>query len=146
MTLLAEVWIWCQTTSELLLRLFFGYDIGVRRVVDSLNKAIDASRDPLSVDFGDAFVASIGAITGGEGIHLTQDTNAPELGSFVIPNLGITIVPLVYGDQHSWNLAYLSEEHRDVPNHLHRSGSEIHLGFYPLNCYMALGEVKYFVK
>ena len=54
--------------------------------------------------FGKAFVASIGAITGGGGICLTQDTHAPELGSFIVPNLGITIVPIVYGDHHSWKL------------------------------------------
>ena len=121
---------------------FSGYDTGVKRVVDAFNQAYATSRDPALAGFGKAFTASMGAITGGGGICLTQDTHAPELGSFVVPNLGITIVPIVYGDHHSWNLAYLSAEHRDVPNHLHRYGVEIHLGFEPLRGYMVLGETK----
>ncbi len=125
---------------------FTGYDTGVKRVVDALNQAYEASRDAAPAGLGKAFVSSIGAITGGDGISLTQDTHAPELGSFVVPNLGITIVPLVYGDHHSWNLAYLSAEHRDVPNHLHRYGVEIHLGYEPLQGYMVLGEAKSFVE
>ena len=125
---------------------FTGYDTGVKRVVDALSQAYEASRDAALAGFGKAFVSSIGAITGGDGICLTQDTHAPELGSFVVPNLGITIVPVVYGDHHSWNLAYLSAEHRDVPNHLHRYGVEIHLGHEPLRGYMVLGESKALVE
>ena len=124
---------------------FTGYDTGVKRVIDAIDQAYEASREPALARFGKALVSSIGAITGGDGISLTQDTHAPELGSFVVPNLGITIVPLVYGDHHSWNLAYLNAEHRDVPNHLHRYGVEIHLGYEPLQGYMVLGEAKAFV-
>jgi len=79
----------------------------------------------------DLFVRHMEAITTGNGIHLTQDTGAPEQGSFVVPNLGITIVPLVYGDHHSWNLAWLGSERSDVPYHLyhlHSEGVEIHFG------------------
>tara|TARA_Y100000588_G_scaffold124122_1_gene136012 strand:+ start:10919 stop:11938 length:1020 start_codon:yes stop_codon:yes gene_type:complete len=125
---------------------FAGYDVGIKRVVDSLNKAVDASRDSALADIRQAFVASIGAITRSGGIHLTQDKSAPALGSFIVPGLGITIVPLVYGEHHSWNLAYLNDEHRDVPNHLHHFGAEIHLGFEPLEGYMVLGDAKSFVK
>ena len=125
---------------------FSTYDVGVKRVVDSLNKAVDSSRDSALVDIRQAFVTSIGAITRSGGIHLTQDKSPPALGSFIVPGLGITIVPLVYGDHHSWNLAYLSDEHRDVPNHLHHFGSEIHLGFEPLGGYMVLGDEKSFVR
>jgi hypothetical protein len=81
-------------------------------------------------------------VTAGNGIHLTQDTGAPEQGCFVVPNLGITIVPLVYGDHHSWNLAWLDGERSDVPYHLHREGVEIHLGYNPLHGYTVLGESK----
>ena len=125
---------------------FAGYDIGVKRVVDALKQAFDASGDRALPGFAKAFVSSIGAITGGGGIHLAQDTHAPDLGSFIVPNLGITIVPLVYGDHHSWNLAYLNTEHRDVPNHLHRYGVEIHLGYEPLRGYMVLGKAKALVE
>jgi mannose-6-phosphate isomerase-like protein (cupin superfamily) len=82
------------------------------------------------------------AITAGNGIHLTRDTGAPEQGSFVVPSLGITIVPLVYGDHHSWNLAWLAGERSDVPYHLHREGVEIHLGYNPMHGYTVLGDAK----
>ena len=125
---------------------FTGYDTGVKRVVDAFNQAYEASRETALASFGNAFVSSIGSITGGDGISLTQDTHAPELGSFIVPNLGITIVPLVYGDHHSWNLVHLNAENRDVPNHLHRYGVEIHLGYEPMQGYMVLGEAKALVE
>jgi mannose-6-phosphate isomerase-like protein (cupin superfamily) len=87
-------------------------------------------------------VAHVEAITTGNGIHLTRDTGAPEQGSFVVPSLGITIVPLVYGDHHSWNLAWLDGERSDVPYHLHREGVEIHLGYNPMHGYTVLGDAK----
>src|SRR5262249_54968793 len=77
------------------------------------------------------FRAALEPITAGNGIHLTRDREAPEQASFVVPNLGIVIVPLVYGDHHSWNLAYLAGAARDVPTHRHHRGVEIHLGYNP---------------
>jgi mannose-6-phosphate isomerase-like protein (cupin superfamily) len=82
------------------------------------------------------------AIAASNGIHLTRDTGAPVQASFVVPNLGITIVPLVYGDHHSWNLAWLDGERSDVPYHLHHEGVEIHLGYNPMHGYTVLGDAK----
>jgi len=82
------------------------------------------------------------SITAGNGLHLTRDTGAPEQGCFVVPNLGITIVPLVYGDHHSWNLAWLDGTHQEVPYHLHREGVEIHLGLSPMHGFTVLGNAK----
>ena len=121
---------------------FHHYDRGIRRVIDALQQAQLASGDPAIDRIHTRFVELVGAITGGDGLYLTQDTEAPEQASFVVPNLGITIVPLVYGDHHSWNLAYLTAPNLDVPFHRHHSGVEIHLGFKPLEGYMVLGECK----
>jgi hypothetical protein len=82
------------------------------------------------------------AITAGNGLSLTRDDAAPPQGCFQVPNLGITIVPLVYGDHHSWNLAWLDGAKSDVPCHLHREGVEIHLGYGPLHGHTILGDVK----
>ena len=49
-------------------------------------------------------------------------------------------MPLVYGDYHSWNLAYLDEERLNVPFHLHKEGVEIHLGYSPMHGYTIHGE------
>lgn len=49
---------------------------------------------------------------------------------------------LVYGDHHSWNLAWLDGERSDVPYHLHQEGVEIHLGYSPMHGYTVLGGAK----
>lgn len=81
-------------------------------------------------------------ISGSNGIVLTRDTEALEQASFVVPNLGITIVPLVYGDDHSWNLAYLPGQRSDVPCHRHQEGVEIHLGYSPIHGETILGDYR----
>ena len=124
---------------------FHHYAVHVGRVVESLARACDlatgASRTSLAV-IRDRFVAHMEAITAGNGLSLTRDDAAPAQGCFQVPNLGITIVPLVYGDHHSWNLAWLDGAKSDVPCHLHREGVEIHLGYGPLHGHTILGDVK----
>ena len=78
-------------------------------------------------------------ITASNGINLSRDDEAPTQAGFIVPNLGITIVPLVYGDHHSWNLAYLAGDKRNVPVHRHHFGVEIHLGFNPTHGQTVLG-------
>jgi mannose-6-phosphate isomerase-like protein (cupin superfamily) len=124
---------------------FHHYAVHVGRVVESLGRACDlaggACRESLGI-IRDRFVAHMEAITAGNGLSLTRDDAAPAQGCFQVPNLGITIVPLVYGDHHSWNLAWLDGEKSDVPCHLHREGVEIHLGYGPLHGHTILGDVK----
>ena len=124
---------------------FHHYFVHVVRVVESLARACDlatgAGRASLAV-IRDRFVAHMEAITAGNGLSLTRDDAAPAQGCFQVPNLGITIVPLVYGDHHSWNLAWLDGAKSDVPCHLHREGVEIHLGYGPLHGHTILGDVK----
>ena len=88
------------------------------------------------------FIRHMQRITSRCGIHITRDGHAPEQGSFVVPGLGIVIVPLVYGDHHSWNLAYLDGSVRDVPIHRHLDGAEIHLGYGPISGVTVLGRYR----
>jgi mannose-6-phosphate isomerase-like protein (cupin superfamily) len=122
---------------------FHHYAAHVDRVVESLAEACDLAADcgPLAT-VRDRFVTHMEAITAGNGLSLTRDDAAPPQGCFQVPNLGITIVPLVYGDHHSWNLAWLDGARSDVPCHLHREGVEIHLGHGPLHGHTILGDVK----
>lgn len=122
--------------------IFHRYDRGVRRVIDALEQAHRAARDATLECIGQRFAQLMDQIAAGNGINLTRDTEAPEQASFVVPNLGITIVPLVYGDHHSWNLAFLTAPQLNVPMHRHQFGVEIHLGFAPLEGFMVLGECK----
>lgn len=119
-----------------LLATFHRYDGWVRQALHALENA------QLHARVGERFRAIMEEITSCNGIYLRQDTHVPEQGSFVVPNLGITIVPLVYGDQHSWNLAWLPGERSDVPLHLHREGVEIHLGHSPMHGDTILGDCK----
>lgn len=105
-----------------------------------MDRDYSESHDTEIVTIGRQFSEIMMQVMTSNGIHLTQDTSAPEQASFVVPNLGITIVPLVYGDHHSWNLAYLSGETRNVPTHRHRAGVEIHLGYGPLQGETILGD------
>lgn len=124
---------------------FHHYATHVGRVVESLDRACGlatgAARAALGV-IRDRFVAHMEAITASNGLSLTRDDAAPAQGCFQVPNLGITIVPLVYGDHHSWNLAWLDGAKSDVPCHLHREGVEIHLGYGPLHGHTILGDVQ----
>ncbi len=116
------------------------YHQGVLRIIDSIDRDYRESHDTEIDRIGRQFCEIMQQIMTSDGIHFTQDTSAPEQASFVVPNLGITIVPLVYGDHHSWNLAYLSDEARDVPTHRHQEGVEIHLGYEPLLGETILGD------
>ena len=90
----------------------------------------------------DQFLANVERITRSGGIACTRDDEVPAQSSFVVPNLGITIVPLVYGDHHSWNLAFLAGESANVPRHQHEQGVEIHLGLGTLRGDTLLGGQK----
>ncbi|MBI3862479.1 MAG: hypothetical protein HY290_11345 [Planctomycetia bacterium] len=128
--------------ARALISTFHHYCTHVARAVEALDTVCGLLNRADLARIRDLFVGHIEAITAGNGIHLTRDTGAPEQASFVVPSLGITIVPLVYGDHHSWNLAWLAGERSDVPYHLHREGVEIHLGYGPLHGYTVLGDAK----
>jgi hypothetical protein len=131
-----------QPDMRALLSTFHHYDQGVRRAIDGLEQLLEIAGDGRLDRIARRFRAAVEAISNSGGIVVTRDTAVPEQASFVVPNLGITIVPLVYGDFHSWNLAWLSGPKSDVPVHWHREGVEIHLGFGPMHGETILGKCR----
>jgi hypothetical protein len=125
-----------------LISTFHHYATHVSRALDALDLAVSWDPRPELQLIRNRFLDQMQRITAGNGIYLTQDTHAPEQASFVVPNLGITIVPLVYGDYHSWNLAWLNGARSDVPYHQHYDGVEIHLGYGPLRGFTVLGNYR----
>lgn len=123
-----------------LLSTFYRYHRGTSRVERALKADAEASGDVELNQITTHFAQSIAEITECNGIHLTRDTHAPQQASFVVPALGITIVPLVYGEHHSWNLAYLGGARSDIPYHRHHNGVEIHLGYSPIQGHTVLGD------
>ncbi|MDA0834125.1 MAG: hypothetical protein O2955_02840 [Planctomycetota bacterium] len=118
------------------------YDRKIRRVIDSLSAEQRESNNTKLNRITERFIQIVEEITTSCGIHVMQDTHAPEQAGFVVPGLGITIVPLVYGDHHSWNLAWLAGEERNVPTHRHHHGVEIHLGYEPTHGVTVLGDYR----
>jgi len=106
---------------------FYRYDRGLRQAALTLASLVGTG-DEMACEVEKLFLAAINRVTANSGIAITRDDEIPEQASFIVPSLGITIVPLVYGDQHSWNMAFLSGSHLDVPRHRHHEGAEIHLG------------------
>ena len=118
---------------------FYRYDQGIVRVLENLALALRApSSDELRA-IQKRFVQAMARVTASSGIVITRDDEIPEQASFIVPSLGITIIPLAYGDQHSWNMAFLSGENLDVPRHMHQEGIEIHLGRGALHGETCLG-------
>ncbi len=118
------------------------YHRGILRALGSLEAEYHHTRNEHVRKIAGRFREIVEQITGECGIHLTQDTHAPEQASFVVPGLGIIIVPLIYGDHHSWNLAWLAGDARDVPTHRHQHGVEIHLGYNPAHGMTVLGDCR----
>ena len=135
-----------ENDGRALISSFHFYATHVARVQVALDEACALTRHTGLQTICDRFASQMEAITSCNGLSITRDKEAPAQGSFVVPNLGITIVPLVYGDHHSWNLAWLDGERSDVPCHLHREGVEIHLGYSPLHGHTILGNSKAEVK
>ena len=123
-----------------LISTLYRYEILVRRVVEALCEEAAASNNNKVKQLAERFIKIMNAIRNCNGIELTRDNEVQEQASFIVPNLGITIVPLVYGDYHSWNLAWLEDVERcDVPTHMHHEGVEIHLGYNPMRGKTILG-------
>lgn len=119
---------------------FHRYHRGVERTLAALGADSEASRDGEIIAIRDRFAAAVEAIVSHNGIHLTRDDAPQPQASFVVPNLGITIAPLVYGEHHSWNIAWLDPAQSNVPAHQHHRGVEIHLGYSPMKGYTILGD------
>ncbi len=122
------------------LNTLYFYDKKAHQTLDFLKA--DCLLDP-TVEKGqilDLFRQNMERISGGNGIFTASDDRLPKQGSFVVPNLGITIVPLVYGDHHSWNTTQLPGPLIGATSHRHRAGVEIHLGYSPMHGRTFLGD------
>ncbi len=113
------------------------YDQWVIQVAHLLERAIHKS--PAVKTILENFIRNIERVTNCNGIYLARDRSLPEQGAFLVPNLGISILPLIYGDHHSWNAAFLSAGQFGVSVHRHLKGAEIHLGFAPTHGQTILG-------
>ena len=117
----------------------YRYDQWANDALDSIQTAMICKTNPELEFIGQLFSSNLDAVVGTDGLYIANDTHVPQQGAFLVPSLGITIVPLIYGDFHSWNFAYLPSNQSGVPIHRHRAGAEIHLGRSRVNGFTVLG-------
>lgn len=130
------------TDFRALILSLYNYDVWIGRVLDLLEAAYVASSSKPLERIKDCFLSNLQTISLGNGIYVASSARVPEQASFVVPNLDIVIVPLIYGDHHSWNLALLTAEGFGVPLHRHWKGVEIHLGYSPVKGETFLGSYR----
>jgi hypothetical protein len=119
---------------------FYYYDEWVKQVAQVLEKAsFRATNSELETIF-QRFIKNVEPVTSGNGIYVAQDQVLPKQGAFIVPNLGISIVPVIYGDHHSWNAAFMKADQVGVSVHRHHKGAEIHLGYSPVKGRTILGQ------
>ncbi len=128
------------TDFRALLYTLYFYDQKVNQALDALEADCRLTPSEEKQQILDLFRKNMNRITGGNGIFTARDDRLPEQGSFVVPNLGITIVPLVYGDHHSWNTTLLPGPLIGATSHRHHQGVEIHLGWSPMHGRTFLGD------
>jgi hypothetical protein len=136
-----ETWAVALVPSDFRALVFslYYYDLWSDQVLDQLEAACVAGSGEAIEHIKDCFLANLQTISTGNGIYIASSAHVPEQASFVVPNLNIIIVPLVYGDHHSWNLALLKPGGFGVPLHRHCKGVEIHLGYSPVKGRTFLG-------
>jgi len=123
-----------------LISTLYYYDQWVNQVAEVLEKASVRGTNLKLEVIRRRFVQNIEPIISGNGIYVARDQVLPEQGAFIVPNLGISIVPVIYGDYHSWNAAFLTADQVGVSVHRHHKGAEIHLGFSPVKGRTILGD------
>lgn len=110
----------------------YDYHQWIDKVISRLERASARSRASKLENVLELFIKIIEPIATCNAIYVARDLVAPEQGAFIVPNLGISIVPVIYGDWHSWNAAFLPAGKTGVPVHRHQMGAEIHLGYSPV--------------
>ena len=115
-----------------LISTLYYYDQWVNQVAQVLSKASVRGTNSKLETILQHFLQNIEPVTMSNGIYVARDLVLPEQGSFIVPNLGISILPVIYGDYHSWNAAFLKADQVGVSVHRHHKGAEIHLGFSPV--------------
>jgi hypothetical protein len=116
------------------------YDQWVNQVDELLQKACARGTHPRLKPIHDLFLQNIQRVTAGNGLYVARALELPEQGAFIVPDLDISIAPVIYGDHHSWNAAFLAGNRPGVAVHRHRQGAEIHLGYSPVQGRTILGD------
>jgi mannose-6-phosphate isomerase-like protein (cupin superfamily) len=124
-----------------LISTLYYYDQWVNQVAEVLEKPSERGTNSRLEIIRQRFVQNVATISSGNGIYVARDLVLPEQGAFIVPNLGISIVPVIYGDYHSWNAAFLTADQVGVSVHRHHKGAEIHLGFSPVKGRTILGNI-----
>ncbi len=122
-----------------LISTLYYYDRWVNQVAQVLKKVSARGTIRELEKIRQRFLRNIQPVTSGNGIYVARHLALPEQGAFIVPNLGISIVPIIYGDHHSWNAAFLEADQFGVSVHRHKKGAEIHLGFSPVKGHTILG-------
>src|SRR5690242_10359587 len=122
-----------------LLYTLFYYNQWIKDIIELIERAAEGRCQDDLQQIKHRFVTNIERVTRSTGIYLASDCTWREQGVFTVPNLGISIAPMIYGDQHSWNIAFMPADKVGVAVHRHRKGAEIHLGFSPLEGNTILG-------
>jgi mannose-6-phosphate isomerase-like protein (cupin superfamily) len=123
-----------------LISTLYYYDEWVNQVAQVLEKASVRGTSSKLELIRKRFLQGINPVVSGNGIYLARDLELPEQAAFIVPNLGISILPVIYGDYHSWNAAFLKADQVGVSVHRHHKGAEIHLGFSPVTGQTILGQ------
>ncbi|MCC6629547.1 MAG: hypothetical protein IT340_19380 [Chloroflexi bacterium] len=116
------------------------YDRGLRLARAALDDHLTAGQDDAVALIRERLVANLNRVTGGHGLWTASDLDLPEQGTFKVPGITVVIVPLVYGDFHSWNNALVVAGSVGQTTHRHQQGVEIHLGYAPLHGRTLLGD------
>ncbi len=100
---------------------------------------------PLSIDWEEAaeYAAALERwreqLAARGGLWVARDDRVDSWQAYKVPGLEVRILPLVYMQRHSWNVAQLGPESVGRTFHFHRAGVEIHFGFSPLHGLTVLG-------
>jgi hypothetical protein len=128
------------TDHRALISTLYYYDRWTTSVKETLEKTLARDAQPEIQKIRDLFVQAIQRVTAGNGLYVARDVELPEQGAFIVPDLDIAIAPIIYGDFHSWNAAFLAAGRPGVAVHRHHFGAEIHLGFSPVKGETILGD------
>jgi len=118
----------------------YAYDQWTNQVDDLLSRACAQGTYPRLRAIHDQFLRNIQRVTASNGFYVARALELPEQGAFIVPDLNISISPIIYGDYLSWNAAFLVGDRPGVAVHRHRYGAEIHLGYAPVKGQTILGE------
>ena len=123
-----------------LISTLYFYDQWTTQVEHLLCEANSQAASPTLQLIQELFLRNVERVSSGTGIYIARDQELPEQGAFVVPDLDISIAPLIYGDYHSWNAAFLAGNRPGVAVHRHHFGAEIHLGYSPVKGHTILGD------